>query len=59
MYSQKTVDLLGEYIQKFPEIVNVLLRTESSKDTFKSEEMFPDPKTRYIVLSIQYIIFNC
>lgn len=47
MYSQKTIDLLGEYIQKFPEIINVLLKTENTKDTFKSEEMFPDSSTRY------------
>lgn len=46
MYSQKTIDLLGKYIQKFPELINILLRTESAKDTFKSEEMFPDPSTR-------------
>ncbi|XP_025419892.1 5'-3' exoribonuclease 1 isoform X2 [Sipha flava] len=46
MYSQKTIDLLDEYIQRFPEIINVLLKTESTQDTFKLEEMFPDPKTR-------------
>lgn len=45
MYSQKTIDLLGEYIQRFPELINVL-STESAKDTFKSEDMFPDPSTR-------------
>jgi len=48
MYSQKTIDLLGEYIQRFPELINVLLKTENAKDTFKSEEMFPDPNTRYV-----------
>lgn len=46
MYSQKTVDLLQEYIQRFPEIINILLGKESIKDTFKSEEMFPDSNTR-------------
>lgn len=46
MYSQKTIDLLGEYIEKFPEVINVLLSTDSAKDTFKSEDMFPDPNTR-------------
>lgn len=50
MYSQKTIDLLGEYIQRFPELMNVLLRTDSNKDTFKVEEMFPDPSTRYVPL---------
>jgi len=53
MYSQKTIDLLGEYIQKFPELINVLLNTESSKDTFKSEDMFPDPSTRFV-----FLLFN-
>jgi hypothetical protein len=51
MYSQKTIDLLDEYIQRFPEIINVLLKTENTQDTFKLEEMFPDPKTRYIIFS--------
>lgn len=54
MYSQKTIDLLGEYIKKFPEIVTVLLNTESNKDTFKSEEMFPDPTTRYFIFSSEH-----
>lgn len=47
MYSQKAIDLLGEYIQRFPELIKVLLRADNTKDTFKSEEMFPDPSTRY------------
>ncbi|XP_029346579.1 5'-3' exoribonuclease 1 isoform X2 [Acyrthosiphon pisum] len=46
MYSQKTIDLLGEYIQRFPELINVLLSTENTKDTFSSEDMFPNPSTR-------------
>lgn len=53
MYSQKTINLLGEYIQKFPELVNVLLNTENAKDTFKSEDMFPDPSTRYYLFSFE------
>lgn len=53
MYSQKTIDLLGEYIQRFPELINILLRTEGVKDTFKSEEMFPDSNTRYVFMKIQ------
>jgi len=52
MYSQKTIDLLGEYIQRFPELINLLLRIDNVKDTFKLEEMFPDPITRYILLII-------
>lgn len=48
MYSQKTIDLLGEYIQRFPEVINILLGKESAKDTFKSEDMFPDSSTRYV-----------
>lgn len=48
MYTQKTINLLGEYIQRFPELINVLLNTESVKDTFKSEDMFPDPSTRFV-----------
>lgn len=47
MYSQKTIDLLGEYIQRFPELMNVLSTTEGFKDTFKSEDMFPNPSTRF------------
>lgn len=50
MYSQKTINLLGEYIKKFPELISILLKTESAKDTFKSEEMFPDPITRYLFI---------
>lgn len=50
MYSQKTIDLLGEYILKFPELVNLLLSTENNKDTFKSEDMFPDLSTRYLFI---------
>jgi len=49
MYSQKTIDLLSEYIQRFPELINVLISTESAKDTFKSEDMFPDPSTRFVL----------
>jgi len=57
MYSQKTIDLLGEYIQRFPELINVLLSTESSKDTFSSEDMFPNPNTRFVFfLSLIYLI---
>lgn len=56
MYSQKTIDLLGEYIQKFPELVNVLLSTENAKDTFKSEDMFPDSSTRYFFSASYFII---
>lgn len=50
MYSQKTIDLLSEYIRRFPELINVLLNTESAKDTFKSEDMFPDPSTRFVII---------
>jgi len=54
MYSQKTIDLLGEYIQRFPELINVLLSTESSKDTFSSEDMFPNPSTRFVFFFKSY-----
>jgi len=54
MYSQKTIDLLGKYIEKFPEVINVLLRTDSAKDTFKSEDMFPDLNTRSIIWILMF-----
>lgn len=46
LYSQKTVDLLREYLERFPELQN-LVNTESANDTFRLEEMFPDKQTRY------------
>lgn len=60
MYTQKTIDLVGEYISLFPELIHVLSRTDSIKDTFKSEDMFVDPKLRYILLfqSISTNIIN-
>lgn len=54
MYSQKTIDLLDEYIKRFPELIEVLLKTDSVKDTFKSEDMFPDSSTRYGLMLIFY-----
>ncbi|XP_050547911.1 5'-3' exoribonuclease 1-like, partial [Daktulosphaira vitifoliae] len=45
LYSQKTIDLLREYLERFPELQN-LVNTESTNDTFRIEEMFPDKQTR-------------
>lgn len=56
MYTQKTIDLVGEYIEKFPEVIHILSRTDSTKDTFKSEEMFKDPRLRYIFFSVCYLV---
>lgn len=56
MYTQKTIDLLGEYIERFPELIEILLKSDNTKDTFKSGDMFPDPKTRYVYLYIYYLL---
>ena len=51
-YSERTLDILGEYMQRFPDLFNHLaVNDNSSKDMFQVEDVFGDRESGVTILT--------